>query len=147
MIFPAGKDLSDSQPSLRLELTVLTMNPNMNAVKSVSKLAEHYASTRSKDEHVTIEWDNLEYSVLTKDSKNSTFMKGVMKNNRILKNVSGRAESGQLLAIMGPTGTYFSMRITQVDFTTTHIHDDVATPICQNSTLTLTRKLPSIILM
>lgn len=82
------------------------MNPNMNAVKQMSKLAEHYASTRSKDEHVTIEWENLEYAVLTKDSKNSTFLKGAVKTNRILCNVSGRAESGQLLAIMGPTGKY-----------------------------------------
>ena len=82
------------------------MNPSLNAVKapSQSKLAEHYAATRSKDEHVTIEWDNIEYSVVTKDSKKSTFMKSATKNNRILKNVSGRAESGQLLAIMGPTG-------------------------------------------
>jgi energy-coupling factor transporter ATP-binding protein EcfA2 len=69
-----------------------------------SKLTAHYAATRSKDEHVTIEWDNIEYAVITKDSKNSTFMKTASKNNRILRNLSGRAESGQLIAIMGPTG-------------------------------------------
>jgi ABC-type multidrug transport system ATPase subunit len=69
-----------------------------------SKLASHYAQTRTKEEHVTIEWSNVEYSVITKDSTKSTFMKNFTKNNRILKNVSGRAESGQLLAIMGPTG-------------------------------------------
>ena len=76
----------------------------MNAEAPESKLAAYYATTRAKDEHVTIEWEGLEYSVLTKDSKNSTFLKSATKNNRILKNVSGRAESGQLLAIMGPTG-------------------------------------------
>ena len=82
------------------------MNPNMNGVAApqLSKLAAHYATTRSKDELVTIEWENIEYQVVTKDSKKSTFMKSATKNNKILKNVSGRAESGQLLAIMGPTG-------------------------------------------
>jgi ABC-type multidrug transport system ATPase subunit len=69
-----------------------------------SKLTSHYAHTRGKEEHVTIEWSNVEYSVMTKDSTKSTYMKNATKNNRILKNVSGRAESGQLLAIMGPTG-------------------------------------------
>lgn len=73
----------------------------------MSALSAHYATTRTKDEHITIEWENLHYSVLTKDSKKSTAYKSAIKNNRILKNVCGRAESGQLLAIMGPTGTDF----------------------------------------
>ena len=71
----------------------------------MSALSAHYATTRTKDEHITIEWENLYYSVLTKDSKKSTAYKSAIKNNRILKNVCGRAESGQLLAIMGPTGS------------------------------------------
>ena len=82
----------------------MNSSTNDDFVPQHSKLAAHYASTRSKDEHVTIEWDNIEYEVVTKDSKKSTFMKSATKNNKILKNVSGRAESGQLLAIMGPTG-------------------------------------------
>ena len=73
----------------------------------MSALSAHYATTRTKDEHITIEWENIHYSVLTKDSKNSTAYKSAIKNNRILKNVCGRAESGQLLAIMGPTGSDF----------------------------------------
>ena len=67
-----------------------------------SKLQETFGSSRSKDEHITVEWTNINYSVITKDSKKDS--KSGVKNNRILRNVSGRAESGQLLAIMGPTG-------------------------------------------
>jgi ABC-type multidrug transport system fused ATPase/permease subunit len=79
---------------------------NTETEKPQSKLAAHYSTSRTKDEHLTIEWEDLEYSVITKDSKKSSFMKSVTKNNYILKNVAGRAESGQLLAIMGPTGAY-----------------------------------------
>ena len=69
-----------------------------------SRLDAHYASSRKNDFHVTIEWEDLNYYVVTKDSKQSKFMRPAVKNNHILNNVSGRAESGQLLAIMGPTG-------------------------------------------
>jgi ABC-type multidrug transport system ATPase subunit len=67
--------------------------------RSRSRLQEHFASSRSKDEHITMEWEDINFSVITKDSR-----RGGTKNNKILKNVNGRAESGQLLAIMGPTG-------------------------------------------
>ena len=67
-----------------------------------SKLQENFGLSRSKDEHITVEWTNINYSVITNDSKKGS--KSGKKNNRILRDVSGRAESGQLLAIMGPTG-------------------------------------------
>lgn len=51
-----------------------------------------------------MEWNNLDYYVRVKDTKKSTFLKSSYKNNQILYNVQGYAESGQLLAIMGPTG-------------------------------------------
>jgi ABC-type multidrug transport system fused ATPase/permease subunit len=74
------------------------------ASQKPSRLDAHYASSRKNDFHMTIEWEDLNYYVVTKDSKKSKFMRPAVKNNRILNNVSGRAESGQLLAIMGPTG-------------------------------------------
>jgi ABC-type multidrug transport system ATPase subunit len=58
--------------------------------------------TRAK--HVVLEWENIDYWVRVKNSKESRFLRPVYQNNRILANVKGRAESGQLLAIMGPTG-------------------------------------------
>lgn len=82
------------------------------SLSGMSALSAHYATTRTKDEHITIEWENLHYSVLTKDSKKSTAYKSSIKNNRILKNVCGRAESGQLLAIMGPTGSNYDISAT-----------------------------------
>jgi ABC-type multidrug transport system ATPase subunit len=69
-----------------------------------SKFSEHYATTRSKEGLITIEWENIEYAVVSKSPKKSIFNKDEYSNKRILKNVKGRAESGQLLAIMGPTG-------------------------------------------
>lgn len=77
-------------------------NPALSP-RAKSRLQESFASSRSKDEHITIEWSNLNYSVITKDSKKGS--KTGLKNNRILRDVNGRAESGQLLAIMGPTGS------------------------------------------
>jgi len=41
---------------------------------------------------------------MEKNSKKSAFCKPVMEKKRILRNINGYAKSGQLLAIMGPTG-------------------------------------------
>jgi ABC-type multidrug transport system ATPase subunit len=46
-----------------------------------------------------LEWTNLNLTILTKDPKTKQ-----LKERRILRNVSGTITSGQLLAIMGPTG-------------------------------------------
>jgi len=51
-----------------------------------------------------LEWKELNYKMRIKDSKQSRFMKPVYNNKSILDNVSGKAVSGELLAIMGPTG-------------------------------------------
>ena len=53
---------------------------------------------------VSISWRNVNYSVLEKDAKASSFGKPVFRNKRILRDVSGSAKAGELLAIMGPTG-------------------------------------------
>jgi len=60
--------------------------------------------TRTVDDSVTLEWQDINYWVRTKDSSKSKPFKPAFKNNRILTNVSGSAKSGQLLAILGPTG-------------------------------------------
>ena len=63
-----------------------------------------YKSIRSADEKVVITWNDLLYETLEKDTAKSTFTSTVYKKKIILNRLSGRAESGQLLAILGPTG-------------------------------------------
>lgn len=57
-----------------------------------------------KNEKVILQWKDLNYSILQKDAKKSSFLKPHIFDKKILKNISGEAQSGQLLAIMGPTG-------------------------------------------
>ena len=70
-----------------------------------SKLFAHYAQSRNPDEKICIEWKELDYSIVVKDPVKSTLIKPVYKNKRILRDCSGSVRSGELLAIMGPTGT------------------------------------------
>lgn len=60
---------------------------------------------RDKDEIVKIDWDNLAYNVLIKDGPRSSLFKSTYVNKAILQGLSGTAQSGQLLAILGPTGS------------------------------------------
>jgi ABC-type multidrug transport system ATPase subunit len=53
---------------------------------------------------IKIVWKDVNYYMLEKDPLKSKFMKPEYKTKHILQNVSGSASSGQLLAIMGPTG-------------------------------------------
>jgi len=53
---------------------------------------------------VFLQWKNLNLSILEKDPKKSGFCNPVMEQKKILRNINGYAKSGQLLAIMGPTG-------------------------------------------
>ena len=58
---------------------------------------------------VVLEWDHIYYSMRVKDSSRANSMFSTPhKNNFILQNLRGRAESGQLLAIMGPTGKTYA---------------------------------------
>ena len=79
-----------------------------------SNLQNHYAKSRQHDEKVVIEWENLEYSIVQPDAKKSTILKKVYEEKKILKNLNGRAESGQLLAIMGPTGKAQLVQLTSL---------------------------------
>ena len=70
-----------------------------------------HLSTKHKSGRISLEWENLNLHVLSKDPTRSTFFKKVMKNKRILRSLYGKAVSGELLAIMGPTGTIVSMEL------------------------------------
>jgi ABC-type multidrug transport system ATPase subunit len=61
-------------------------------------------SLRNKEEKVVITWKDLNFKTLVKDGDKSTLLNTVYKTRSVLNNLNGRAESGQLLAILGPTG-------------------------------------------
>eukprot|EP01040_Poterioochromonas_malhamensis_P012046 gene12045-13160_t len=61
-------------------------------------------SKRSRDERVVMNWKDIRFETLVKDASKSTPLKTVYKTKVVLNNLTGRAESGQLLAILGPTG-------------------------------------------
>lgn len=61
-------------------------------------------SQRSKDEKVVLTWENLSFITLVKDLEKSRPFNSAYKSKKILDNLQGRAESGELLAILGPSG-------------------------------------------
>jgi len=67
--------------------------------EGVGLLSEYYRKSGMSRQKVHLEWKNINYNVVIKDPITKTY-----KEKTILHNVSGSAESGQLLAIMGPTG-------------------------------------------
>lgn len=69
-----------------------------------SALSKHFALTRSEDGAIDLEWKKINFSLRVKDTAKSSACKTVYKKKAILQDVSGRVISGQLLAIMGPTG-------------------------------------------
>ena len=89
-----------------------------------SKLFEHYSKSRKDNEKITIEWKDLNYSMLAKDVVKSTIIAPVYRNKRILRSMQGKVSSGELLAIMGPTGRcvvclferYHAMYVTYLQF-------------------------------
>jgi len=83
-------------PKINSEDVVVEMTPPSSPNKKQSNLQRAIASSRAA-EKVVIEWNNLSFSTLT-GKKND------YKEKKILRSVSGFAESGQLVAIMGPTG-------------------------------------------
>ncbi|XP_075226956.1 protein scarlet-like isoform X2 [Lycorma delicatula] len=58
----------------------------------------------SCDSKLTLSWHNLSVWVKNKDEEKSTWFNKSLKSERIIDKVSGIAESGCLLAIMGPSG-------------------------------------------
>ncbi|KAF9464628.1 hypothetical protein BDZ94DRAFT_1256193 [Collybia nuda] len=68
--------------------------------------------TRSDDDsgiHVSVEWDNLSYSVLSPDKtawiNSLRRQRGASNDDKVvLDSVSGRVQAGQMMAILGPSG-------------------------------------------
>ena len=83
--------------------------------QEASKLFEHFSKSRNGGENISIEWKNLSYSILVKDAAQSTLISPVYKKKRILRPMDGKVSSGELLAIMGPTGfSFFLQRLLEV---------------------------------
>ena len=53
---------------------------------------------------ILLEWRNIDYHMMVKSPVRSTFLKTEYDTKHILKSINGSAKSGELLAIMGPTG-------------------------------------------
>ena len=70
------------------------------------KRASSYDAVLKADtkEAMRIEWRNVNFSVVEKDGKASKLCSPVYRTKPILQNMQGSAASGELLAIMGPTG-------------------------------------------
>jgi len=79
----------------------------MSNGKEVSRLSKHYSKSRGQNEKINMSWKNIEYAILSKDPATSKPFRPVYKEKKILSSMSGSAESGQLLAIMGPTGSHY----------------------------------------
>ena len=75
----------------------------MTSIKQ-SALSKYFATTRSSDDAFDLEWRNINFSLVVKDTAKSKFGKPAYKKKQILQDVTGKISSGQLLAIMGPTG-------------------------------------------
>ena len=71
---------------------------------AISAMSIKRVSRRSADECCNLEWSSITYSTFSKDPVRSTFLKPVYNEKVILKSLNGQAKTGQLLAIMGPTG-------------------------------------------
>jgi ABC-type multidrug transport system ATPase subunit len=70
----------------------------MSEVSKNSALSKYF--NNNDHEKVSLLWDNISYNILVPDENNSK----IMKARKILQNLKGKAESGDLLAILGPTG-------------------------------------------
>jgi ABC-type multidrug transport system fused ATPase/permease subunit len=67
-----------------------------------SSFSKHFS--KQKECKISLVWENVHLYVLSKDPLKSKFLRPVFKNKHILNGVTGKASSGELLAIMGPTG-------------------------------------------
>jgi hypothetical protein len=74
--------------------------------EKVSKLQSFFNTKNQSEQEVYFEWKNIKYWVKTKDSKRSKLLSNIYNTKKVLNNLSGYARSGELLAIMGPTGDW-----------------------------------------
>ena len=80
------------------EMNMGTFADMTGAVKDKG-LSEYYKKSGRAQHNVRLEWKDIEYKLVLKDTISKTFQEKI-----VLNKVSGHAESGQLLAIMGPSG-------------------------------------------
>lgn len=76
---------------------------NASSTRSLGMM-RHFSKSRSALETVTIEWRNIELSTIIKDKLKSKMGKPVYNERKILKGLNGEISSGELLAVLGPTG-------------------------------------------
>jgi ABC-type multidrug transport system ATPase subunit/ABC-type multidrug transport system permease subunit len=60
--------------------------------------------SQDKNLRIAMAWEKINLSVMVKDAARSNFLHSAYKPKQILTDISGKAVSGELLAIMGPTG-------------------------------------------
>jgi len=68
------------------------------------RLQTYYSKSREINEKVVLKWTDLNYSIREKDGEKSTIFSPFFKVKDVVKCVHGKAQSGDLLAIMGPSG-------------------------------------------
>eukprot|EP01031_Cornospumella_fuschlensis_P032511 gene32511-39307_t len=104
-IEPTNDALPPSQPTAP---TPQSSNPSPIRGPSGSAFNPDRSFMKSLSAHrtvrISLHWDHISLSVATKDPKRSKFLRPVYKKKHILRDISGHAKSGELLAIMGPTG-------------------------------------------
>ncbi len=70
---------------------------------SLVKGSKSFTSHLALRTTVNLEWRNIDFHMLVKSSKSKPF-RPVYDHKHILRNISGSAKSGEMVAIMGPTG-------------------------------------------
>lgn len=79
----------------------LNDDPSPDPKKTFSKSV---SSRNEKNARISLTWEKIKLCVRVKDTSKSSFLHSAYSKKTILHNVSGNAVSGELLAIMGPTG-------------------------------------------
>lgn len=134
MCIPIGCNSDQMDISTINDYVEMIIKNESNELKKISELSKYFSNTRKKDQIIDLEWNNIDFSIIVKNKKvekiirknktleiiesqenheNSKVSNDILdpsvfdakyKKRNILKNVSGKISSGQLLAIMGPTG-------------------------------------------
>ena len=89
--------------------TMATTSPPVSPTREGSlspkkSFSEALSTTNRKIEKISLMWEDINLYVRSKDATKSNLLNPVYKDKRILRSLYGRATSGELLAIMGPTG-------------------------------------------
>ncbi len=108
MAYRGSLSKRDQNNPYLLDIVLLERMEPVSYNREQSKLFEHFSKSRGDNEKICMEWSDLHYSILTKDAAKSSFFVPVYKNKTILRSMHGKVTSGELLAIMGPTGKFLT---------------------------------------